>query len=412
MIGGSFNSHAYQWSNGLLSGLPEPSNAGYTDVTGISDNGLVVVGYSISSLSNTTVAVKWVGGSLHVLDHLTVGGTYSRADAANYDGSVIVGSSINASNNEQAVKWTSSGVTPLDDMGGTLSQALDVSADGNIAVGYADLGGQAVAVKWTGTTGVALPSLGGSHAFARAISADGQVIVGGSYATGDIEEHATIWAGGSPIDIGIWGQHSYAADTNHDGSIVVGTAFPIAGGSYAFRWTDGTGMQSLNSLLISAGVDMTEINLYSAYAISANGQFIVGGGDFDGYDRGYIVRYCDGGCPTGPVAGVTTAKSVVNSLNDLSDGRAGMMAQQHAFAVPMLGGDKPIDNTSEAGIYASAGSAAAGGYARYATGSGLALLAGVGYGRRITIRHPSTIRSWARWPCATSCRLRVLGSPF
>jgi hypothetical protein len=78
---------------------------------------------------------------------------------------------------------------------------------------------------------------------------------------------------------------------------------------------------------------------------------------------------------------VTTAESVINSLNDLSDGRAGMMAQQHAFAVPMLGGDKPIDNSSEAGIYASAGSAAAGGYARYATGSGLALLAGVGYGR-------------------------------
>jgi hypothetical protein len=71
---------------------------------------------------------------------------------------------------------------------------------------------------------------------------------------------------------------------------------------------------------------------------------------------------------------------VQSSVNDLANDRFGMMAQQHGLANPLLGGDKPMTNDSEVGVFGMGGSAAGGGFARYATGSGLAILAGVSYG--------------------------------
>jgi hypothetical protein len=56
------------------------------------------------------------------------------------------------------------------------------------------------------------------------------------------------------------------------------------------------------------------------------------------------------------------------------------MAQQHGLANPLLGGDKPMTNDSEVGVFGMGGSAAGGGFARYATGGGIAILAGVSYG--------------------------------
>jgi hypothetical protein len=56
------------------------------------------------------------------------------------------------------------------------------------------------------------------------------------------------------------------------------------------------------------------------------------------------------------------------------------MAQQHGLANPLLGGDKPMTSDSEVGVFGMGGSYAGGGFARYATGGGLAVLAGVSYG--------------------------------
>ena len=46
----------------------------------------------------------------------------------------------------------------------------------------------------------------------------------------------------------------------------------------------------------------------------------------------------------------------------------------------MLGGDKPLTNASEAGVFGQVGSAQGGGYVRYGTGGGLAILGGIAYG--------------------------------
>jgi hypothetical protein len=81
------------------------------------------------------------------------------------------------------------------------------------------------------------------------------------------------------------------------------------------------------------------------------------------------------------VAGLTTFSSVQSSINDLSDNRFGMMAQQHGLAAPLLGGDKPMGLGNEAGVFASVGSASGGGFVRYGFGSGFSVLGGLAYGK-------------------------------
>jgi hypothetical protein len=140
-------------------------------------------------------------------------------------------------------------------------------------------------------------------------------------------------------------------------------------------------MRDLNTLLANAGINMTGITLFNANAVSGNGQFIVGGGTFSGATRAYIVRYFDQetATPTPVIAGLTTVASVQSSINDLGDARLGLMAQQHGLAAPLLGGDKPMGLSNEAGVFASGGSAAGGGFLRYSWGSGFSLLGGLSY---------------------------------
>jgi hypothetical protein len=114
--------------------------------------------------------------------------------------------------------------------------------------------------------------------------------------------------------------------------------------------------------------------LTEARGVSASGNTIVGTGtNPSSQTEAWIARF-------GVEAGLTTAASVQQSVSDLSDARTGVMAQQHGLANPLLGGDKPMGNESEIGVFGMGGSAAGGGFARYATGGGLAILAGVSYG--------------------------------
>jgi probable HAF family extracellular repeat protein len=148
--------------------------------------------------------------------------------------------------------------TPLGDLaGGTFaSYANDVSADGNVVVGYSFAASGYEAFRWTAETGIV--SLGGPSTSAAAVSADGRVVVGFHK---DGAEAMRWTAETGIIGLGHLAQGSLASqaqDVSADGSVVVG--YDASGG--AFRWTAETGMVGIGGS--------------AACCISADGQVIAG----------------------------------------------------------------------------------------------------------------------------------------
>jgi probable HAF family extracellular repeat protein len=387
---------------------------------GVSADGSVVVGFHADT--SVTQAFRWTaaGGLLDL--GLLSGGTFSYAAGVSADGTVVVGQADNAFGDLRAFRWTSTGgMFDLGTLGGWESTANAVSADGSVVVGDADTsGGEVHAFRWTSTGGMQdLGTLGGVYSTALGVSGNGLVVVGTSD-TG-LAYHAFRWAASSGmIDLGtLGGPESAALGANHDGSVVVGYADTPTGsnafrwtaatgmqdlgnlggmskanavsadgrvvvgdatvgcgcGTVAFRWTAATGMQDLNVLLANTGVNMTGILLANAQSISPDGQFIVGTGEFGPNISAYVVRYFDG------IIGLTTYQSVEASMQQLADARFGTMAQHNGFAMPLLGGDKPMGLGNEVGVFTSFGSFSAGGHARYAFGNGFTVLGGVAYAR-------------------------------
>jgi probable HAF family extracellular repeat protein len=386
--------HAFRWTS---AGMVDLGTLGGTAsfAFGTSSDGSVVVGYSGITGDGVTHAFRWTAGT-GMVDLGTLGGTNSYAYGTNADGSVVVGhADITGNTGRHAFRWTSAGMVDLGTFGGTTSIAYAANADGSVVVGYASLAGNAAihAFRWTSAGMVDLLTLGGSNSLARAVNADGSVAVGESQIAGNAAYHAFRWTSAGMVDLGILsgGTFTQAFGVSADGSVVVGLGNGSGFSSHAFRWTAATGMRDLNTLLANAGINMTGITLFNANAVSGNGQFIVGGGTFSGATRAYIVRYYDQETTTtptptpaptpAPIVGLTTFSSVQSSINDLSDSRFGVMAQQHGLAAPILGGDKPMGLGNEAGVYAVGGSASGGGFLRYSWGSGFSLLGGLAYAK-------------------------------
>ena len=134
---------------------------------------------------------------------------------------------------------------------GYLSSAFGVSDDG-IAVGLAnDDSGNAIAWRWSAADGIARLPVNRPDTFSRAngISHDGSVAFGWNdqldgYRTG------VIWVDGGVVDLtdadGNPVGEAYAASA--DGSVVVGGGYYTANGSEAWRWTAATGVQPIGIL--------------------------------------------------------------------------------------------------------------------------------------------------------------------
>ena len=193
---------------------------------------------------------------------------------------VLTGGSANAAN-----------FTPLGDLrfGAVESQALGISADGSVVVGYASgkLGREAF--RWTGGVMTSLGDLpdGSFYSHANRISADGSVVVGvGRSASGG---EAFRWTGGVMTGLGDLpggSFYSVAIDVSADGSVVVGSGsivYPVEDdvppGDAAFIWTADGGMEQLFDVLVARGATgLTGWTLATANAISADGQWIAGTG--------------------------------------------------------------------------------------------------------------------------------------
>lgn len=387
-------SHAFRWTQSGMVDIHggDFSSKNFTAAYGVNADGSVVVG-SVNDSTFEQRAFRWTQSSgmvnIHGGDFASSG--WSVASAVNADGSVVVGWGEVGSQN-QAFRWTATtGMVNIhggDFSSGIFSSAYGVNADGSVVVGEADSGVGQQAFRWTQATGMKNIHGGdfsaGNFSTAFAVNADGTVVVG--QANNGTRSHAFRWTQTTGM-VDIHGgdftsdKISRANAVSADGNVVVGNVIKgsVPFTNWAFRWTPTTGMRDLNILLASAGVNMSGISLKDAKGVSGNGQFIVGWGDFSGSPLAYLVRYDDSGSI--PIAGLTTPDALVQSFNSLLATRAAALIQQQGFAAPLLGSNTPMGLGNEVGMYASAGSAAAGGNARYSFGNGFTVLGGIAYAR-------------------------------
>jgi probable HAF family extracellular repeat protein len=225
-----------------------------TYANGISADGSTVVGYGW--VNGHTHAFRWTAGEGY---EVIGAGTDSRAHAASFDGSVVVGQA-----NFRAFRWTrETGMVEAP-----IYHALGVSADGHALVG--------MNVRWTASNlWRELGALGrGGQTSAYGISADGDVVVGFSE-TPRGDAHAFRWtASGGMRDLGVTtGAESLAWGVSGDGHVVFGEARSVAGYWRAFRWTAARGMRDLGTL----GGPMS-----TAHGASRDGSVIVGKSAIDG----------------------------------------------------------------------------------------------------------------------------------
>jgi uncharacterized membrane protein len=173
--------------------------------------------------------------------------------------------------------------------GNSESNPIDLTPDGNIVVGGGFTSDGARGYKWTREGG--LVELGELMYSAYAVSSDGSAIAGIGFQDGQgavrwTNEEGPVWLGHLPNLSGR--PASFASDISADGSVIVGGS----GGDFrfrAFRWTQKSGMRSVESLLQALGVEITGWQLGAANAISADGRFIVGTGiNPDGNSEGWI----------------------------------------------------------------------------------------------------------------------------
>jgi len=229
----------------------------------------VVSASSLVATAGWSQTLTWLG---------TLGGPLSLAYGVSADGSVVVGFSLSqgqSGNPVRAFRWTQA--TGMQDLGAlgsnwfNQSTAHGVSADGSVVVGWANGSNPQIrAFRWTQATGMQdLGDLGSRFSVAYGVSADGSVVVGAT-ANAAAQERAFRWTQATGMqDLGTLpgSSESEAHGVSADGSVVVGLARNASGLVRAFRWTQATGMQDLGTL---GGTEST------ARSASADGSVVVG----------------------------------------------------------------------------------------------------------------------------------------
>lgn len=206
-----------------------------------SADGSVVVGYWSTGLAGDAFRWTQATGTLS-LNLPSSGPFFPRANAVSDDGSAVVGR-MGVGGQSRAFRWTAAGgVVDLGAPGSGFGEAYDVSADGEVVVGWADLGlGVAQAFRWTAATGMVPLGAGfGSNSQLRATNSDG------SRAVGRISQPLTTagaWSaatGAVPLDR--WFPRGGSALATSENGVVVGYEYydPFLGSTYAAVWSGST----------------------------------------------------------------------------------------------------------------------------------------------------------------------------
>lgn len=268
----------------------------------ISGDGTTVIGCNTDAQGKWNAA-KWLGGTSW-LDLGTVDGGVScdsflsGAYGVNQDGSLAVGLLyLPQLCKASAGTWdlANGGASLLPNMFGsdkTYTRANAVNADGGVIVGWQDqLDGERTAAKWVnGVEEIILTPSGGFNGEAQAVSADGNTIVGGGY---DFGSSAWIWTpktGVQPLGMNAASEQAgaplpaspaayIATGVSDDGKIVVGN---VRAGftNRACLWKRGQDRTFfLDDFITRRGaVVPAGWSLSSASVISADGKTVYGWG--------------------------------------------------------------------------------------------------------------------------------------
>ncbi|MEX2139002.1 MAG: protein kinase [Pirellulales bacterium] len=286
--------------------------SGGTDRPLISRDGSVVVGTGTSDQERRE-AFRWTLDSGMVglgrllppgipFPESPIGPFNSTARGVSANGNVVVGFSVSErTDHQEAYRWTQdTGMVALGFLDGfkpriSRSHPLDVSDDGSIMVGVNNtyptsfIPSRTGAFRWTETDGMV--NLGGPPEFtswptheARLVSGDGAVIVGASSSGGNFsQKQRALWrwterAGFSVLDqsrSGVWGLS--ATDITPDGAVIVGwretSARPPGDNRFRwrpFRWTEESGVVDLD------GWDLDTFGSVVNAAVTDDGATIVG----------------------------------------------------------------------------------------------------------------------------------------
>jgi uncharacterized membrane protein len=217
----------------------------------------------------------------------------SLAKSVSDDGSVVIGNSIGASNQEQPVRWTAaSGMLPLSVPEGFSSQfSLRISGDGNVVAGVGDREGCdfpcSSALVWVGLRPLPLDHLLAPSSAVHACSHDGSVVVGAdnlvpqSSIPGHVPGQAfaiSRFRGVEHLpDLGSDMSLCTAFDVTANGQTVVGYGEDVSKTSgfpelYAVRWVYSDGQWDVEALPHLPNSSF----LREARAVSPDGTFIVG----------------------------------------------------------------------------------------------------------------------------------------
>lgn len=284
VVGQSFSGatqEAFVWTReGGIQAIPgAPAGYDESEATGVSGDGSVIVGRMANG--SDYEAFRWTAATGMVGLGSLPGGDWSSAQDVSRDGDTVVGHALTYG--ARAFRWTETeGMVPLADLpGGTaFTQATSVSADGTYFTVHAGATEGQGSYRGTSSGSVLklpFPSTGYQSNYAHDITPDGQYVVGGAGGRAyRWKAYGALQYLGSPPggDTG-----SVARAVSADASVIVGNYQPDYGlPNEAFIWDSTDGMQSVEFVLSTLGIDLTGWQLTNAFAVSDRGDVIAGVG--------------------------------------------------------------------------------------------------------------------------------------
>lgn len=272
--------------------------------------------------------VPFSANSSDLIDLGAFGGYQSSAYALSANGEVAVGFARVPDGTAHAFKYSeTNGLVDLGTLGGGRSVAMAVSADGGVVVGVSQIAdGSDRAFKHRDSTGmVDLGTLGGGYSAAKAVSADGEVVVGQSTIASN-EYHAFKHHDSTGmVDLGtLGGNNSSATGVSANGDVVIGDSETTSGTQHAFKHTDSSGMVDLGTL----GGDNS-----TAIAVSADGSIVAGSAETASGDQ-HAFKHSDsaGMVDLGTLGGTSSTATALSTNGAVVVGNSALAnGDTHAF---------------------------------------------------------------------------------